>query len=919
MRNLPQDGYIYYFIGRHLKKSNEVKYFPDLFLDFKFLENKMRCTSLPSTVGDLDTYRDEIIGTDITKRSEREELLDDITTFLQNIEEMIVQSNRTNLLQYAINYSDSVRVEAIKQARTYKNRLWLRDIDHTHKQRQIIQLPKNGNIIRFADPNIGLIALEDSQILLKDLSSVYTVESTLYQGHTKPTVKIIDMIKLSDQHFLSLDANGNVKVWSLVNTPTIKRHKHDNIDRTISRRRQSQNESVLTERKSVQNITNSKSSSKITTVYYSNNKVFFGTETGHIDIYKYEPTENDDERPLNHETHLFANIMNLVKIQILFNSYLMVVNIVGVMKLYYLGDSGIVAYNDTDWIQYPSPINIHYCDQQFSNIVNSRRCLFVYKNNITCVEFKITSQKLMNITSMNINKKLDKFKDIQCSVMTSNFKYLIVGTSSGTIIYDCTNNSEVHRIGMNNSIQSLDVIEVYPDINTVEYLFMTTTSKSDSLINLHGFENYHNSDELQLCESKTIESTYLCGRRLYDFSYNMENDEIILYAVDSRYNVHRKSSNDEFTRSIVIGSFLPKIAGISTNRGRTIVGFYDGSVKELSTLNIICQFSTPVSYLKQHCDGLVIAGSNSSFIVINPDHKKSEFSGQAVISYMMGTKFLVVVKSDCSFDVIRISDHMVVCYKTMIDNYGASDMSGNVLFIGTQRSIICIIQFKIDDNGVTSEVQYFSKDKDSIAITSLCLSMDRQYFAVGYKNGLFIVYKASKDMKTHEEIFAPKYTYRSDPIKVLRFSPWNDSRLPLILLTVSSEIRFWNVRHSQAEAIPFKGLAIKRHRFSSKNNNKQELSVVAKNESNNNLMRDVNPWLGKVGNPEDVDLLSCIKLIGNSVDQFFCFNNFTKFVSIDDDGNIYYLRVQEFDKDETVTGVEEHDSSKKDENGVFNI
>lgn len=94
--------------------------FPKLYLDFGFLEQKLRSTGLPNLLGDFTTYKYEIIGGDATRTMLWEELKD----FLPTIEEAIVKSKDTCLLQYAITTSTAIRREAIKQAQRFPNRVF---------------------------------------------------------------------------------------------------------------------------------------------------------------------------------------------------------------------------------------------------------------------------------------------------------------------------------------------------------------------------------------------------------------------------------------------------------------------------------------------------------------------------------------------------------------------------------------------------------------------------------------------------------------------------------------------------------------------------------------------------------------------------------------------------------------------------
>lgn len=52
-----------------------------------------------------------------------------------------------------------------------------------------------------------------------------------------------------------------------------------------------------------------------------------------------------------------------------------------------------------------------------------------------------------------------------------------------------------------------------------------------------------------------------------------------------------------------------------------------------------------------------------------------------------------------------------------------------------------------------------------------------------------------------------------------------------------------------------------------------------------------NPWYGKSGASDKPELLSCIKLVGSSAEKIFTNRKFTKFITIDNEGEIYYLNI----------------------------
>lgn len=121
---LKDDKYFHFYIGYHLKESAMLSLFPELYFDFGFVEQKLRYTGLPNTLGDFNSYKTEIAGND----AKRVELLDALTDFLANIEEILLRTPDTCLLQYALTTDNAIKTEAMHQARKFTNRIWFTDM-----------------------------------------------------------------------------------------------------------------------------------------------------------------------------------------------------------------------------------------------------------------------------------------------------------------------------------------------------------------------------------------------------------------------------------------------------------------------------------------------------------------------------------------------------------------------------------------------------------------------------------------------------------------------------------------------------------------------------------------------------------------------------------------------------------------------
>lgn len=148
-------------------------------------------------------------------------------------------------------------------------------------------------------------------------------------------------------------------------------------------------------------------------------------------------------------------------------------------------------------------------------------------------------------------------------------------------------------------------------------------------------------------------------------------------------------------------------------------------------------------------------------------------------------------------------------------------------------------------------------------------------------------------------------------INNLYFSPWDSPNDPLILLSVSNSLNFWNIKAVQNNS----SLEISRKvstsnklrvssRFRSPLKMSSPLSVddTLKATTQNLSLHNSNPWSNKTGSSEKPELLSCHTLIGKSAKKVIFNDDFDKFLTIDNEGNIYYLRLLDDDFTESSIG-----------------
>ena len=190
-------------------------------------------------------------------------------------------------------------------------------------------------------------------------------------------------------------------------------------------------------------------------------------------------------------------------------------------------------------------------------------------------------------------------------------------------------------------------------------------------------------------------------------------------------------------------------------------------------------------------------------------------------------------------------------------------------------------------------------------ISAMALSLDNSILAVGYADGIIevilivkfnnsnlIFYKFFQLFDTASLKKVHILQSHKQPITSLKFSKQPESRSPNILVSLSEQICFWNVTHvmNNQRLDIFNSSSVRTsQRFSRRSYNSQSEDSV-----NNNLQMmslDENPWQRKTGASGKPELLSCIKFVGRRAEKVLHFDKFGKFLTIDNEGNVYYIRV----------------------------
>lgn len=617
--------------------------FPKLFLDFGFLEQKLRASQTPNTVGDLVYYRSEIAGND-SKSENRKRILDELIVFLPNIEEMMFKSMDTCLLQYAINNSQfSLRNEALRQSRKFPNRIWFQDMDHSHKQRQIVHLPGKPHFVRMLDCNTAIIALKDLndyKIVLVDLSSNYTVESTFYSGHSRI---IEDMQIFNDEFFISLDNLGQVIIWSIKNTPINNRRSFPE-SATPRQTCYVDLNQPIPKTGEIQKLV-SHTLGKVSCIRVGNKKnLFLGTTDGYVSMYNWKGSNFLEKPQLKHNTSI-TDLTSIICFDLRGISYLKVLNEIGQIRLINLTTLAPVMCTNK-WLIYPNAIGMH-CETIEDDICHNIIC--VYKNHIICTKIKNFQQtQFLDIQSNEIHTKINNLTDILCSHLTEDSRYLFLGTIKGILVFDRTTENVIYRTDISKVIGCLDVCEM--DDLRFKFQLMICTERGEEIASLIPIPINQNSELLQ--ESTTDENE-IDGEIDFCISNNLKTDEISLYVCDTKNTIHKKMNSTNFSTSTESQFFNEKITKICCDCDKVFIGCENGAVFIFNENLPIYKMSKTIEFLK--CvNGILIIGTETEYCL--SDNFDVKLNGFVKNCFAISNEYLLIVKNDCSFEAIRVAD-----------------------------------------------------------------------------------------------------------------------------------------------------------------------------------------------------------------------------------------------------------------------
>ncbi|XP_055614088.1 uncharacterized protein LOC129760471 [Uranotaenia lowii] len=887
LKFLPNDHYFHFYIANHIQQAGMNELFPVLFLDFGFLEQKLRFSGLPNTVGDLRQYQNRIFF----QHKDPEQYAELLTEFLMSSEVLLTKSADTCLLQLALNCTGMIATEARIQARHYDNRVWFCDIDHTH-QHQLVQVRSAPIKVRFLDSGSALVSFKDNKISLADLSPTYSAPSTIFDG-CEGTVK--DM-QIANNFLVALDEMGSLNVWSMKNIPQDRNPRQHESDGTSRSRMQ-----CLRSHDFLDPFVSFCVVPKKPTVN-DKSELFAITKNGILYIYKFQNNFIED-------TSCKTKIKNTYVMKLLVDDPTRLPKILlmtrdGKGYIFNLSSTSVECSFDE-----PEVVNIHY----IGNALVS-----VSKNQIRLCKLKRDKRNQLYTDSFEIIYETPAYHQNTCSAISDDYEYIILGTTQGISFFSIQDHVEVRRTNISHSILDVDIYSL--DDDQYRYILISSSADNGNFINMYSL--------MVTATNQLVSNQYELQGNSH-FLVDFDQEPVTVKTVDRKRIIQELSFKtiqdcDDFQKLIPMVENLPlnsDIRQLIHTSSEYYLGLKNGEVlrlKEWSTANdenlrpkVILNMKQAINLLKYYEETKVlVAATDKSCIILIDGVSKIKIEKEFSECYMFMERYLVLVYENCSVMIINILTEESEYRLDYSLTYAASAFNEQYLIICTTKGAILQLGIYLDEqNSLELRLLYiYGQSENSLPrrISSCALSTNGEVLAIGYKKGAIEIYN-TEDHKLIATLESHKYAIAS-----MYFSPWLDPNSPHILVSIGEQIVFWSLdyvinnprldpfdikrrsnRYKSRPSITSNALDIHRSSFGSRSSGLSS-PMAASPARNGSFMFDFDEaaqqWLHKVGPSNKPQLLSCIKLIG-SAERLIINRDFNKFFTIDDEGYLYYLRL----------------------------
>ncbi|XP_022226249.2 uncharacterized protein LOC111076673 [Drosophila obscura] len=940
------DSYFYCHIGHHLtqlKHAESVALFRKIFLDFRFLEQKIRhdttawnaSGSILNTLQQLKFYRSFIVDND----PKFGRLVNALLDFLPKIEENLIRSKFTRLLRIALmDEEEAIYAEAYRQVQRFGDQVWFTEHGRFHQHRQIINLGENEvQHALYLNNDFCLMALASNQMLLTDVS--LEAEDTYLLKDDNDSSNILKMAVFNQQkHLLTHHSNGSVKLWSLWAECFGRRHSSGSRQRVrpphlahlrkyaatrsykqlvngVAKRAMNSYQSID------QNIVAFHLNEEATVgdakiqlhVVFSNGDVCICEWDDRDHVFKSSNTPTLKTNQL--QVRCFVQVLNRYYVMCTADCTLTVWDLQNGS-----GDkpelSGYDVHNDP-----PLAIEAYTERRQHSTL------LLIHRYSVWRLTFEPGDyqQPLVRLQSEPV--QLPDRSYINCAKGSADGRYLILGTSAGLIVYDIKMSDPVLRSNVSEHIECVDIYELYDPI--YKYIVLCG-AKGKRLLHVHtlrsmdsGITWVHNVDETRGMTRACLEpNVYL--RSLLDMTSRRSQ----LLAVDSKERIHqiettadpsarrRSSISSWSTITPTHAASKTRITAISAHDDDHIfVGYMDGVIIDVNRDAVLPQqfITDRIDYLKQINSQLLVASAHGPcktvIFQLQPERPVAG-NGSPVdwplyleldtkYSCLLGGKFLLLFSQHGVFQLDLSNPMARIALEESDEKLVGFDLKNGLLFLAFGNNTIEVSRFSFTDTALRNDIICSKRITEEAKISYLIATDDASLFALGFESAMIELYSLAGS--AIQLVYSIKGVHEHC-IRQLRFSPCK-----LLLVSCAEQLCFWNVTYMRNNQVEQRAIRrSRRHRqHSVTHEDAVDAAPIVSDMSelepppfvaySRQPVRDTQPeselWRNKRGNAIRPELLACIKFVGNEAKQFFTDAKFSQFYAIDDEGVYYHLQL----------------------------
>ncbi|KAH8284541.1 hypothetical protein KR018_004010 [Drosophila ironensis] len=839
------DRYFYSHIGHHLRTiehSEQVDLFRKVFLDFRFLEQKIRHDttawnargSILDTLHQLKFYKSQICDND----THYERLVNALLDFLPKIEENLIRSNFTDLLRIGLMAMDeTIYKEAFRQVQRFKDRVWFTEHGRFHQHRQIINL--GNHKIRHAlylNDDFCLMAL-DKWLLLTDVS--LEAGDTYLLKDEDDSSEILRMEVFNHQkQLITLHSNGKLKLWTLWPDSPARRHSGGSRQRVRSpapthlRNPTETRSSKQLVNSAVKRLIGSHSDQKITAFYLQEdaaqapNRTHLHVAFSNGDVNILEWDEADKLFKIFQTPTLRTSqqeIRSIVQVQ---RRYYVICTANSTLSVCDLKNSFVEQPNLPGFdVQGDTPIAMEAYDERNEKAT----VLLIFKRSVWRLHFYPGPEVVLHREEV----QLAEGSFITCGKRSADGNYLLLGTSEGLIVYDLKIADPVLRSNVSEHIECVDIYDI---CDPVYRYIVLCGAKGKQVLHVHTLRSVphrdrviawvHSADETSMMARACLEPDVHL-RSLMD----MTSGRTQLLAVDSKERIHqietatdpsarrRSSISDWSTITPTHAGGKKRITAISAHDSEHIyVGYADGVVIDVNKNAVLPQtfITEPIDYLKRVSAQLLVASAHGVQKTVIFKVQEGSASDQmwplflgvgTKYACLVGGKFLVLFSDHGvrSLDITNPSDferpdefdeslvafdlkngHLFLAYGN--NEIKVSCLSVSVKNLGKNNlGYLQVFRLLLCDKSLRFEFVCEETIAQTANITYLAATEDGSQFALGFDNGTIELF--SLDGGQFQLIYSIQEVHER-PIRQLRFSPCK-----LLLISCAEQLCFWNVTH----------------------------------------------------------------------------------------------------------------------------